>query len=248
MADPDGYIRFRCKNCFKRLKIKAEVSGGDAIPCPFCGNTVVIPFGEGAQAELGDELAPHPTGGTSQNVMDVGGGTEQIGAPEPPRRPLPSRGPIRKSGDDRTLKMRSTSSGLGWRPQLVKRDRIKDIDDLHKSMIHVMDENLAQAHSVLLDERIPMEEKLAKLQNIGKQRETNLRKKIIQYRDQLRDRLRRMMSDPRKMGPSGMREITELKSDIEAVDLFTSFVLQMRLLPEETSQNNQPEPPKPKSF
>ena len=52
MSEADGYIRFRCKNCFKRLKVKADIAGGDAIPCPFCGNTVVVPFGEAAQADL----------------------------------------------------------------------------------------------------------------------------------------------------------------------------------------------------
>jgi hypothetical protein len=51
MADSgDGYIRFRCKACGKRLKVRAAGEGGQIASCPKCGATVNVPLlGERAQ-------------------------------------------------------------------------------------------------------------------------------------------------------------------------------------------------------
>jgi len=219
MSEADGYIRFRCKNCFKRLKVKADIAGGDAIPCPFCGNTVVVPFGEAAQADL-----------------EEGPGT----APEPPSRPLPTGhrfgGGKKSKGGGRPLRMRAAAEGPGWRPLIAKRERIKDLDDLHKSLMRIMEESLAQSHAVLLDEKMKVEDRISKLQEIGKKRELSLKKKVIQYRENVRRRLKDMLADPQKMGPTGMKEISELKADAESVDLYTSFVLNMSLLPDKEEE------------
>ena len=41
----DGYIRFRCRMCGKRLKVKDTIEGGNVMPCPRCGAAVTVPMG-----------------------------------------------------------------------------------------------------------------------------------------------------------------------------------------------------------
>ena len=40
----DGYIRFRCSVCGKRLKVRDTFEGGVVIPCPNCQASVVTPM------------------------------------------------------------------------------------------------------------------------------------------------------------------------------------------------------------
>ncbi|MHC4592964.1 MAG: FmdB family zinc ribbon protein [Planctomycetota bacterium] len=40
----DGYVRFRCRACGQRLKVRDTMEGGDVIPCPKCGASVNVPL------------------------------------------------------------------------------------------------------------------------------------------------------------------------------------------------------------
>lgn len=40
----DGYIRFQCKACGKRLKVRDKYEGGTVVPCPRCHASVVVPL------------------------------------------------------------------------------------------------------------------------------------------------------------------------------------------------------------
>jgi len=43
-AKDDGYIRFRCRSCGQRLKVKRDREGGEVVPCPSCGEPVNVPL------------------------------------------------------------------------------------------------------------------------------------------------------------------------------------------------------------
>jgi predicted RNA-binding Zn-ribbon protein involved in translation (DUF1610 family) len=40
----DGYVRFHCHACGKRLKVKSSYEGGAVVPCPKCQASVVVPL------------------------------------------------------------------------------------------------------------------------------------------------------------------------------------------------------------
>jgi hypothetical protein len=40
----DGYIRFHCHGCGKRLKVRTTYEGGSVVPCPKCSASVVVPL------------------------------------------------------------------------------------------------------------------------------------------------------------------------------------------------------------
>jgi len=44
MAKDDGYVRFRCKECGQRLKLRKDREGGNVIQCPKCGAPVNVPL------------------------------------------------------------------------------------------------------------------------------------------------------------------------------------------------------------
>ena len=45
MAKKDvGHVRFRCKQCGQKLKIRKDREGGDVIQCPRCGASVNVPL------------------------------------------------------------------------------------------------------------------------------------------------------------------------------------------------------------
>ena len=49
----DGYIRFRCPGCGKRLKVRNTTEGGTVIPCPSCHASVVTPMADLAAIAAG---------------------------------------------------------------------------------------------------------------------------------------------------------------------------------------------------
>ena len=53
----DGFIRWRCKGCGQRLKVKETHEGGDVMPCPRCGEIVNVPMGNIAEIAKGTEMA-----------------------------------------------------------------------------------------------------------------------------------------------------------------------------------------------
>ena len=53
----DGYIRWRCKACGQRLKVKKTYEGGDVMPCPRCGEIVNVPMGNIEAIAKGTEMA-----------------------------------------------------------------------------------------------------------------------------------------------------------------------------------------------
>jgi hypothetical protein len=44
-AKDDGYIRWYCKSCNHRLKVKSASAGGNIIRCPFCSELTTVPVG-----------------------------------------------------------------------------------------------------------------------------------------------------------------------------------------------------------
>jgi len=40
----DGYVRFRCRNCGQKLKVRSTIEGGNVVPCPRCGSSVNVPL------------------------------------------------------------------------------------------------------------------------------------------------------------------------------------------------------------
>jgi DNA-directed RNA polymerase subunit RPC12/RpoP len=52
----DGYIRFRCKACGQRLKVKDTFEGGDVIPCPRCGIDVNVPIANIEEVAKGTDM------------------------------------------------------------------------------------------------------------------------------------------------------------------------------------------------
>jgi DNA-directed RNA polymerase subunit RPC12/RpoP len=52
----DGYIRWRCKSCGQKLKVKESYEGGNVINCPRCWATVTVPLSNIDAIAEGSEL------------------------------------------------------------------------------------------------------------------------------------------------------------------------------------------------
>jgi len=55
--EDDGYIRFQCKQCGQRLKIRSDREGGGVMQCPRCGASVNIPMANIQEIAKGAEMA-----------------------------------------------------------------------------------------------------------------------------------------------------------------------------------------------
>ena len=55
----DGYIRFRCKACGKKLKIRTSYEGGNIVSCPRCLASITLPLANlEALVQKGPEITP----------------------------------------------------------------------------------------------------------------------------------------------------------------------------------------------
>jgi hypothetical protein len=65
-AKNDGYIRWRCKSCGQKLKVKDTYEGGSVIQCPRCRATVNVPMGNIEAIAAGADIPETGTPGRLQ--------------------------------------------------------------------------------------------------------------------------------------------------------------------------------------
>jgi len=210
----DGYIRFQCPNCGRRLKMRNTYEGGNVIPCPRCQSMVVTPMGNldaivggqhKGQAEWLNKLNVDPdtvlTRLQAEGVRNVND-AETVGPRPEPGAPVRPSGPI----------------------GLTKLARIKELDQLDAAITKINDESMGRVQKIYREEGLTSSERAEQIKEMADWRKTDLRKAFRSVMTVLRRDLAGLESRSAKLSRAEGQERLRLRAALEAVQLYGRFV------------------------
>ena len=205
----DGYIRFRCRNCDKRLKVKDTVEGGNVISCPSCGAAVTVPM---ANLEaIAEGTAMEETGLPGRLNVD----------PELLRKRL--------SGEDEA---RSGPGSVGGPPTLHQGEwnpmsafgRIVELDQLAAAIIKVNDDMMGQVQRLFRKADQSPEDREQEVKVAAERRQDELRKLFESRLLTVRHRAHRLQAMEHRLSRAEMDDLVRSKAAAEALELYARYV------------------------
>ena len=207
----DGYVRFRCKMCGSKLKVKKTSAGGNVVPCPSCGETVVVPFGDmsalAEARELTDDsdrknvaLDPDALVGYLEEADKAFQAKEQPS--EPP-------------------------AGAAWRSKRAF-TRVDELDNLRQKLNGIEDETVETLQRMLRQEDVPEDQLSREVDNISSQRRQQIGQLLGQRRLDLTQKLEKLKAVSGRLKPLEQERIGELERALRVLDLYVSRVLGLK--------------------
>ena len=206
----DGYIRFNCRMCGKRLKVRETFEGGDVLPCPKCGSPVSVPIGDlGAMAEaanMAETGAPGKLNVDPERLMaQLRGGDEDRDGPG-------------SAGGPPTVGGAAWSGGTSFA-------RITELDQLSAAIHKVNEDIMGQAQRIYRTADVSPEDREAQMREIGQLRRQDLLKLLKNQLEPMRDNVRRMEAQHQRLSREEWTELDKLKLACEALALYAEHVL-----------------------
>jgi len=211
----DGYIRFHCRMCGKRLKIKKELEGGGTVKCPRCGELVTVPFANLeaiAQAEgLSDDTARKNINRLDPDLLmrqlrgDENGGKKGNGAASA------GTAPTRK-----------------WTPELTY-GTIEALDSLRARLNKIEDDTVGDIQRLLRMREKPRDEILSELDKIAQDRQKEVRDYCRGRLQDLKEKLRALEAHKGVLGPAAVQRLDKLQRSVDALELYLFRVLHLEL-------------------
>lgn len=209
-AKDDGYIRFRCRGCGKRLKISETVEGGNVIPCPKCGAPVNVPLANIEAIAQGTDM--EETGQPGRINVD----------PELLRKRL--RGDDEEGqgaaamGGPPTLRQAPWSAGGAF-------GRITELDQLAAALLKMNEEVMRQVQRVFREQDLGPEGRAEQVKDAAEQRREDIRQLLERHLGPLRQKVRRMDAQHQRLSRAEWDELDRLKAAAEALGLYARHVL-----------------------
>ena len=207
--EDDGYVRFHCRMCGKRLKISKEREGGGAVKCPRCGELVTIPFANLeaiAQAEgLKDDT-------DRKNISRL----------DPERL-------LRQLGDEerKSAEAAAPAPSGRWAPELTY-GSIEELDLLRARLNKIEDDAVADIQRLLRMREKPRKEVLTELERIAQDRQDQMREFCNERLRDLEEKLRDLEAHKGVLGPAAVQRLDKLQRSVDALHLYLSHVLHLQ--------------------
>jgi hypothetical protein len=211
MADKkdDGYIRWRCKQCGQRLKVREDREGGEVMPCPRCGALTNIPLSNIDAIAQASEMEETGMPGRlnvnkdilKQRLTEEGGAASVGGAP--------------------TLKQDKWSIQAAF-------GRITELDEILSSLRKSDEDFMGQIQRLYRDPDVEQDERR---DDVKKAAEEHRREVVhaFQARMEAMDRrIRTMEGIKNRLGREEMDELARLKRAFEAVRLVAGYGFRVR--------------------
>jgi hypothetical protein len=225
--DPDGHIRFRCKSCGKKLRVKLGASGGGQLThCPKCGNLLLLPINQ-QNGDVQEEAHAHE----QDEVVLKSFGTEEAyektveGLQEFARRHVPEpQEQAAQAPEEKEARPR-------WAPKLGMKkvtESFEELRDFRNRLDQIESDIYERVVSVFKDEGASAERREAMLRRIGQDRRTHYQLAYEKTRDMLLDELKYLMNEQEAGRPHDMRRVLQLKGAIQKLDSYGLHVLQIK--------------------
>jgi len=205
----DGYVRFRCKACGQKLKIRKDREGGHVVPCPKCGEMVNVPL-----ANI-DALAQDPGLRDDTERKNIGG--------------LNKAKLLSYLADDEVGREEERQAAAAAWTGGQRLERIKALDELKGSLKRIHNDSIEKAQSLFRQQRLDDDTTVKEMQTIGAQQRQELMQNLIQTRDELKRKLELLESVSGGLEKSGKDRIVGLNRSIRGLTLYAKHVLGVEL-------------------
>lgn len=200
----DGYIRWRCKECGQRLKVREDREGGEVMPCPRCGTLTNVPL-----VNI-DAIAQ------ATNMEETG---------------MPGRLNVDKEVLKQRLTQEGGPAAAGGAPTL-KQDkwsiqaafgRITELDEVLASLRKSDEDFMGQVQRMYRDPELEAEDRKAEVKKAAETRRREVAA-LFQGRMETMDRrIRSLDGMKHRLGRDEMDDLERLKRAFEAVRLVAGY-------------------------
>jgi hypothetical protein len=214
MAKGDGYVRFSCRSCGKRLKVKDKGKGGEVIPCPRCGAAVSVPLlnvAAIARPPKEDELLEPEL----EEVFHID--PDRLMERFDPQK-LTEDGLPGSEGAYPTVKRPAGDAALG------AFDRLNDLDSVASRLHDIDNDTFGQLQRLYRDPELTPRERAAQVAEIGRDRRVEIARVLGRHMRALRSDMAPLLAHRTLVGPE-KAELERLKRNLEALRLYARFVL-----------------------
>lgn len=213
-AKNDGYIRWRCRACGQKLKVKESFEGGNVIQCPRCGANVNVPVG---------------------NIEAVAAGADMPETGQPGRIQL-SREKLMRTlrGDD---KEPGTPGSAGSTPSLRETSwdptsafgRLEQLDQLAASLVKIDQATMGEVQRLFRNRDLGSRERQAQVKNAADSRREEIKRLVQNRLAGLRMKLGGLEGSRERLMRSQLDELERIRLGIEALELYTRYILGIEL-------------------
>ena len=208
----DGFIRWRCKSCNQKLKVKDTFEGGNVIQCPRCGASVNVPMAN-IEAIAADADMPE-TGMPGRMQID----REKL------MRAL--------KGDE--VKEPGTPGTSGSAPSLRDWDatgfsRIEALSQLSASLIKTDEATMGEVQRLFRNRELGPRERAAQIRQAGDARRADIKRLVQNRLAGLRMQVAHLEGSRERLGPGERTDLERLTLAVEALELYTKHILGIEL-------------------
>ena len=205
----DGYIRFRCRTCGKRLKVKDTIEGGGVMPCPRCGAAVTVPMG-------------------NLEAIDEGTAMEETGDPgrlnvDPELLMKRLRGEDEKRDGPGSVGGGPSLRESSWDP-MAAFGRITELDQVAAALSKIDDDILGQIQRLYRQKDQTSEDREQEIKVAGERRRDEVRQLLQNRIQNARLQVRRLESMENRLERSELDKLHLLRRTVEAMEFYARHV------------------------
>ena len=205
----DGYLRFSCRMCGKRLKVKSTVEGGNVLPCPRCGASVTVPMGN--LEAIAEGTAMDETGDPGRLNLD----------PELLMKRL--RGEDEKRDGPGSVGGGPTLRESSWDP-MAAFGRILELDQLGAALTKIDEDVMGQIQRLYRQKDQTLEDREQEIKVAGERRRDEIRQLVQNRIQNTRLQVRRLASMENRLERSELDNLQRLRRTVEAMELYARHV------------------------
>jgi phage FluMu protein Com len=210
----DGFIRWRCKSCNQKLKVKDTFEGGNVIQCPRCGANVNVPMANieaiAAGADMPETGQPGRIQIDREKLMHALKGDE---ATEP--------GAPGTSGSTPSVR-NDAYTGAGY-------SRIEQLGQLAASLIKIDEATMGEVQRLYRNADLGPKEREAQIRGAGDARRAEIKRLVQNRLAGMRMQLAHLEGSRERLGMSERSDLAKLQVAVEALDFYTRYILGIEL-------------------
>jgi len=206
----DGYVRFRCRACGQRLKVRKTSEGGTVIACPHCGASVNVPI---------------------VNLEAIAAATDMPETGQPGRLNLnPELLRKRLRGEDEE---RSGPGSVGGPPTLREGKwsaesafgRIQELDQLAAALSKVEEDAMGQVQRIYRNRDLSAAQRDEQVKDVAALRLRDLREMLANRLAGLRRQINSLDVQRERLERGQRDQLERLKLGAEAIQVYARHIL-----------------------
>ncbi len=214
MADrDDGYVRFQCRQCGQRLKVRSDREGGDVLQCPRCGSMVNVPLANIEEIAKGADMEETGQPGRLNVKADL--------LLERLRMKGPQDGEQRAGGPP---SLRETKFGA-----TASFSRLSELDQLAASVSKIDQEMIGQLQRLFRERGLKPEDREVQFEGIAERRKREIEQLLKNRLFGLKQEVRALDAQRERLERRQRQELEAKKMALEALQLCAKYVYDLDL-------------------